>query len=269
MIASSVSTGPIDRIAPTRRPAGRTAMFQHWAHLLFLHWAVPVDTLRPLIPPDLDVDTFEGRAYVGLVPFTMTGVRPVWSPAFPALSNFHETNVRTYVHRQGRDPGVWFFSLDAANALAVRIARALWKLPYYFARMSLLHTVEDEGARSIESRAEGDSRSPLIRYTTERLWPGPLPGACTVSYTPTGTPHSAAAGSLEHFLVERYILYTTANDRLLHGRVHHAPYPVQSAIVHALDENLVAAAGIRRPEEAPRAHYAREVSVRVFPLRRG
>src|SRR4051812_19283047 len=107
----------IDRIAPTHRPSGRTVMRQNWSDLLFLHWEVPVEALRLLLPPGVELDTFEGRAYVGLVPFTMTGVRPTLLPAFPPLSNFHETNVRTYVHFQGRDPGVWFFSLDAANSI--------------------------------------------------------------------------------------------------------------------------------------------------------
>ncbi|HLV81815.1 MAG TPA: DUF2071 domain-containing protein [Chthonomonadaceae bacterium] len=245
---------PIDRITPTRLPSDRTVMYQRWAHLLFLHWAIPPETLQSLIPPGLDLDTFEGQAYVGLVPFTMMGVRPVGVPALPGLSAFHETNVRTYVHRMGRDPGVWFFSLDAANALAVRVARALWKLPYHFARMAL------------EFSPKTGSIAPEIRYQSERLWPGPHPAACALSYTPTGTPAPAQAGTLEHFLIERYILYSTAHGRLYQGRVHHAPYPVQSATVHALDESLLAAAGIARPNPAPLVHYASEVRVRIYPL---
>ena len=96
-----------------------------------------MEALRPLVPPSLELDTFEGQAYVGLVPFTMTGVRPVWAPAVPGLSDFHEVNVRTYVHKDGRDPGVWFLSLDASSRLAVLVARATYHLPYRFARMSL------------------------------------------------------------------------------------------------------------------------------------
>ncbi|HZT41517.1 MAG TPA: DUF2071 domain-containing protein [Chthonomonadaceae bacterium] len=244
----------IDRVAPTRLPADRTVMYQRWAHLLFLHWAVPSEILQKLLPPGLDLDTFEGLAYVGLVPFTMTGVRPVGVPALPRLSAFHETNVRTYVHRQGRDPGVWFFSLDAANALAVHVARALWKLPYHFARMQLTFA------------SETGSVTPKMYYRTERLWPGPLPAACTVSYTPTRTPAPATVGTLEHFLIERYILYSTANGRLYQGRVHHASYPVQSAHVHMLDETMLAAAGIARPDAGPLVHYASEVRVRIYPL---
>src|SRR5215213_9215217 len=108
----------IDRVAPTRRPPRHPVMYQVWSHLLFLHWAVPVAALRPLVPPGLEIDTFDGRAYVGLIPFTMTGVRPAGIPAIPGFSDAHEVNVRTYVHRDGRDPGVWFFSLDANHLLA-------------------------------------------------------------------------------------------------------------------------------------------------------
>ena len=120
-----ISFEPMDRIAPTQRPRDRVVMYQKWRHLMFLHWAVAPAILRPLVPTELELDLFEGRAYVGLVPFTMKGVRPAGLPAVPALSNFHETNVRTYVHFQGRDPGVWFFSLDAANLIAVAAGPAI------------------------------------------------------------------------------------------------------------------------------------------------
>src|SRR4051812_24259993 len=106
---------PIDRLAPGRCPDRQPVMYQKWRSLLFLHWALPPEAVRPLLPAGLDLDVYQGSAYVGLVPFTMRGVRPVGLPAVPWLSNFHETNVRTYVHAGGRDPGVWFFSLDAAN----------------------------------------------------------------------------------------------------------------------------------------------------------
>ena len=115
-------THAIDRIAPTRRPEGRVAQRQSWLDLTFLHWRIPVAALRPLLPAALEIDTYEGDAFIGVVPFTMTGVRPLWAPPVPGISNFHETNVRTYVHLEGRDPGVWFFSLDAASRVAVTIA---------------------------------------------------------------------------------------------------------------------------------------------------
>ncbi|MDG3005131.1 YqjF family protein [Paludisphaera mucosa] len=240
----------IDRIAPTLRPDGRTAMRQRWAELLFLHWPVPVEAVRPLIPDALEIDAHDGVAYVGLVPFTMTGIRYSWAPAVPGTSRFHEVNVRTYVHLEGRDPGVWFFSLDAANALAVRVARRFWSLPYHFARMSLTRGADE------------------IAYRSDRLWPGPTPAGCDLAYRPEGTPGASAPGSLEHFLAERYVLYATHRGRLFSGRVHHEPYPLQPARVLRLEESLVAAAGLPRPADvAPLAHYASEVRVRIYPLR--
>ncbi len=242
----------IDRISPTLRPRGRPVQYQRWQTLLFLHWRVPVSVLRPLIPPSLEIDTFEGVAFVGLVPFTMRGVRPVWSPPVPGVSNFHETNVRTYVHFQGRDPGVWFFSLDAASRLAVWIARTFWRLPYHFSRMSLKHQPEGR-----------------IRYQMERIRPGPVPASASFHYRPAGTPSAASPGSLEHFLAERYVLYTEgAPSRLLMGRVHHAHYPFQAAEVFEWNETLLSAAGIGRPEHPPLAHFAAAVDVEIFPLQR-
>src|SRR4051812_29978695 len=119
----------IDRISPTLEPDASAVMRQDWYHLLFLHWEVPPAELQQLLPPELTVDTFEGKAYVGLIPFTLTGVRPVLTPAIPGISSFHEVNVRTYVHRRGADPGIWFFSLDASSTLAVGAARVAYHLP--------------------------------------------------------------------------------------------------------------------------------------------
>ena len=244
------SAGVIDRISPTLRPHRRVVMRQSWHDLLFLHWEVEAEELQKLLPPSLTVDTFEGKAYVGLVPFTMTDVRPIWSPSIPPMSNFHETNVRTYVHVDGANPGVWFFSLDAANQIAVKIARALWKLPYHFASMSL--------------RKEGN----LIRYSTTRLSPPPLPANCKVEYEVVGDVRPALPDTLEFFLAERYLLYAQSGKDLLRGQVYHTPYPLQSAIVKSLEENLVLAAGIHRAQTDPLAHYAKGVNVEVFGLAR-
>lgn len=240
----------IDRISPTLRPNGRVAQRQSWIDLLFLHWRVPVAALRPLIPAALEIDTFEGDAYVGVVPFTMRGVRPVWAPTVPGVSNFHETNVRTYVHRDGRDPGVWFFSLDAASRIAVAIARTFWHLPYHHATMSL------------EKLPGGD-----VRYDTDRNSPPPVPAGCHVTYRPMGAPKPATPGTLEHFLAERYILYAdTGGGDLRLGRVHHVPYPLERAELVRWDESLLAAADIPRPDGEPLAHYAAGVDVDVFAL---
>jgi uncharacterized protein YqjF (DUF2071 family) len=250
-----VTSAPIDRISPTQRPRKSVVMRQKWRELLFVHWPIRADLLRPLVPPQLELDLFDGTAYVGLVPFTMTGVRPVGLPAVRGLSSFHETNVRTYVHYRGRDPGVWFFSLDAANLIAVKLARSLFHLPYHHARMFLEH----EQARSPDQPR-------TILYAGVRQWPAPLPASYFVRATPAGTVQPAQPGSLEHFLVERYILYAMGKTRLHQGYVHHAPYPVQTAGLHSLDESLLGAAGIVRPELAPLVHFAAGVDVEVFAL---
>lgn len=257
MAASQAPEGPVDRVAPSLRPPLRPVMRQSWHHLLFLHWEVPAAPLRAALPPGLELDLHEGRAYVGLIPFTMTGVRPAWAPMPPFLSRFHETNLRTYVLASGRDPGVWFFSLDAANPVAVAAARAWFHLPYHFARMRL--AVDPPPSGTIPS---------TISYTSERLLPGPLPASTSIRCAPTGPPSPAKIGTLEHFLIERYFLYTTWRGRRYRGQVHHAPYPVQSADLLALDESLTTAAGVARPDSAPLAHYAGRVDVDVFPLLR-
>jgi uncharacterized protein YqjF (DUF2071 family) len=243
----------IDRIAPTRRPAARAVQRQRWAELGFLHWRIPAEVIQPKLPPRLTVDTFDGSAWIGIVPFTMTGVRPVWAPPIPGISSFHEINVRTYVHRDGQDPGVWFFSLDAASSLAVRIARRFFRLPYHRATMSLVKN-GDEGS---------------IVYRSDRRWPPPAPATFRGTYRPEGAVAPAEPGTLEHFLAERYILHTVLPDGALAiGRVHHTPYPLQRAAVTDLDESLMAAAGIARPEGAPLAHFAKEVRVEIFGLER-
>jgi uncharacterized protein len=234
-------------------------MRMNWRDLLFLHWPVPADALRALVPPQLDLDLFEGTAYVGLVPFTMTGVRPVGVPPVPGLSTFHETNVRTYVHLNCRDPGVWFFSLDAANGIAVKLARSLFHLSYHYARMFLEH----------EPQSRPDDPPESILYAGVRHWPGPLPASYTIRAIPTGKVQPARPGTLEHFLAERYFLYSLRKNQLFQGQVHHTPYPLQPANLLSIDENLLAAAGLDRPgNNAPLAHFAVGVDVNVFPIQR-
>lgn len=247
----------IDRLTCTRRPQARSIGRQSWRNLLFVHWRLPADVIEPLIPPRLSVDIYDGWAWVGLVPFTMQGVRPWWSPPVYGVSNFHETNVRTYVHCEGRDPGVWFFSLDAASSLAVRIARWRWSLPYYRAEMDLRRS------------------DTTIRYHSRRLWPGnPGPGThveaaigdvLNVSGQPTG---HAAPATLEHFLAERYILYTQANETapLLSGRVYHCPYPLREARLLQFEQSLVAAAGVTVPDMPDHVLFSDGVDVEVFGL---
>jgi uncharacterized protein YqjF (DUF2071 family) len=252
-MTSDARTAPIDRLAPRQRPDRPVVMYQEWYHLLFVHWEVPAEPLRALLPPGLELDTYDGRAYVGLVPFTMRGVRPRGFPSVPGLSNFHETNVRTYVHKAGRDPGVWFFSLDAANSVAVALARGLFGLPYHRARMCL-------------EADPGNGHGPSLTYVSERPEPARRPTLAEVRARVVGPVEPAEPGSLEEFLVERYLLYSTLGGRLRRGQVHHAPYPLQRAEVDTLDETLLAAASIRRPDSEPLVHYAAGVRVEVFGL---
>jgi uncharacterized protein YqjF (DUF2071 family) len=251
LLPSTPVTSPdsIDRVTPTMEPDAQVVIRQDWHHLLFLHWEVPPAELQALLPAGLDLDTFEGKAYVGLVPFTLTGVRPILTPPLPWISSFHEINVRTYVHRNGRDPGVWFFSLDASSAIAVAAARAAYKLPYFHAHIDF-----DAG--------------PAIRFDSKR--DGTAPVHAHIRYAPAETPAArAAVNSLEFFLVERYLLYAVDEHHdLYRARVHHQPYPLQRAELHSLDETLVWAAGIRKQEEPQHRHYAREVNVKIYLLER-
>jgi uncharacterized protein YqjF (DUF2071 family) len=238
----------IDRIWPTRRPEGAPRGYQRWRDLLFLHWIVPEPALRAVVPPALEIDTHDGNAYVGVVPFAMLGVRPAWLPERLGF-DFLETNVRTYVHVGGRDPGVYFFSLEAASWLAVQAARLGWGLPYHHARMRL-------------EKADG-----RISYESRRL-SGTGPGLAA-RYRIGRELGASAPGTLEHFLFERYLLHVVRGSALRTGQVHHAPYPVWTAEVEECSDELMAAGGLPAPGDPPAlCHYSPGVDVEVFALRR-
>jgi uncharacterized protein YqjF (DUF2071 family) len=235
----------IDRIAPTVRPQRSIAGYQRWRDLLFMHWPVPMETLRPLIPAGLELDTFEDVAYVGIVPFRMLGVRPWWWPPNAAF-RFLETNVRTYVCYRDQ-PGVYFFSLEAGSRLAVWGARQFWGLPYYHADMRM--TCDGEGIH-YETRRRKSGAQLAVRYRLGELL-RPL------------QPHS-----LEYFLLERYLLFVERRSRLYVGQVHHTPYPAQSVEILESRDDLAEAAGLGRLQGLPAlAHYAAGVDVEVFGLR--
>lgn len=191
--------------------AGRPwLMKMNWHDLLFAHWPVDAKLLRPLVPDGLEIDTHEGHAYVGVIPFHMTGVRLRGLPPVPSIGSFVELNVRTYVKHGGHRglPGVWFCTLDAGSWLSVRIARLWWGLNYLDANISV--SQEDD-------------------WTTYRSQRRDSPAAFTGRYRPTGDPFTAKPGSLEHFLCERYILYTQRRNKLIRGAIAHTPWQLRHA----------------------------------------
>lgn len=284
-----------DRTMPPLPPGTRHRGYHVWSNLLFAHWRVSKELLQPLIPPQLTIDTFDGDAWVGLVPFHMSGVRPRGFPAVPGISSFHETNVRTYVHYRGGGCGVWFFSLDASNRLAVMLARRFWHLNYHLSRMTLTRNGDEISYRSnrcaggagCDIRAKiGDNYSPSpalpaisgepreratvsqVSSTSSTSLVGIKQSSAVLSHAPQDTLGHAAPGSLEHFLVERYLMYAARpNGQILQGRVRHTPYPLRHVEVTEFHETLLAVNQI--PISTPPEHFlfSEGVTVDVFPLR--
>jgi len=225
-------------------------MAQSWHDLLFAHWPIQPATLRAALPSGLELDTFEGRAWLGVVPFRMSGVRLRWSPPLPGLSAFPELNVRTYA-RIGDRPGVFFFSLDARSALAVAIARAWFHLPYFRARMSCVQ--------------EGES----VRYAHARTDARAAGGALDVAYRPSGEVFLAGAGTLEHWLTERYCLYAAEPDgRVWRADIHHRPWPLQPAEATFERNTIARAQGFELPPAEPLLHFARRQDTLVWRPKR-
>jgi uncharacterized protein YqjF (DUF2071 family) len=227
---------------PWPLPAGPWVMAQSWHDLLFAHW--PIDaaqlrkTLRPHIPAALAIDTFNGQAWIGVVPFRMSGVRLRATPVLPVLSAFPELNVRTYVTHGGK-PGVWFFSLDAANAIAVSIARAWFHLPYFNARMRC----EDFSTIASLAKQAGVDREGWIDYESRRTHRNAPSANLRAKYRPTGKIFHAQPGTLEHFLTERYCLYAAdGQGRVKRGEIHHVPWPLQQAEAKFSENTMVEAA---------------------------
>jgi uncharacterized protein len=190
-------------------PAGRWVGAQTWEDLLFAHWPVPLESVRHRVPEELEIELHDGSAWVGIVPFRLTGLRLRGTVALPRVSSFLELNVRTYVRAADGKPGIWFFSLDASSPLAVRAARRLYKLPYFDARMSL-------------ERRDGWREYECVRSAEHgRVFSG--------RYRPVGKMFQAKPDSLEWFLTERYCLYASDRDRLFRAEVHHAQWPLQRA----------------------------------------
>jgi uncharacterized protein YqjF (DUF2071 family) len=224
-------------------PSGVWIMEQIWNDLLFAHWPIAPETLRPLVPPVLPLDTYNGQCWIAVTPFHMTGVRPRLVPPLPGISAFPELNVRTYVNYRGK-PGVFFFSLDAGSRLAAWAARATYHLPYFHARMSV---------------AERDG---WISYHCIRSRNAEFHGR----YRPTAPVQLRQAGSLEHWLSERYCLYTVFRNSVYRAEIHHAQWPLQDAEAEISTNTMASAAGIDLPNAAPLLHFAKKLDVLIWPL---
>jgi uncharacterized protein len=238
----------LDRLSIRTRPPGWPIMYQYWDRLLFLHWPISVELLRPHIPKRLSIDTFEGSAWIGITPFKMWGIRPVLFPAVPILSTSHELNVRTYVYLDDV-PGVWFLSLEASNLLAVVGARLAFHLPYFQACMRL------------------EARGQTLHFTSRRIHIGAPPAAFEAVWTAGEALPPAPSGSLEFFLIERYCLYAAHGDRLYRARIFHAPWPLRRATLLSYASTMMASHGLPVPSGEPLLHYqAAPLHVAIWPL---
>jgi uncharacterized protein len=228
---------------------GSWIMRQVWNDLLFAHWPLPPEVIRPFIPPQFDLDTFDGQAWLGVVPFHMTGVRVRGLTPIPFTSHFAELNVRTYVSYGGR-PGVIFFSLDAASPLAVMAARHWFYLPYFNARMPF--------------RVKGDN----VTYSSQRTHRGAPPAEFTATYAPTGPVFLAQSGTLEDWLTARYCLFTVdPRHRVLRGEIHHQPWPLQPAQAAITANTMAQAAGLTLPDKEPLLYFSKRLDVLIWPLK--
>jgi uncharacterized protein YqjF (DUF2071 family) len=226
-----------------RMPAPGATLSMTWVDLAFLHWPVPAQMIGALLPEGLELDTFEGSAWVAVTPFEMRGVKVSGMLAVPTATNFPELNVRTYVRRGDRS-GVWFFSLDAASWLAVTGARSVVGLPYFHARMS--------------THRDGD----WVVYDSHRTHPGSSPAELAARYRPAGDVFYSKPGSFEHWSTERYSLFAAPSKRrLLRLDIEHAPWPLQPATAQIRTNSMATASGISLPNDEPRVHFARRLDV--------
>jgi uncharacterized protein len=241
--ARQAATLQVSEHRPWPPPEGHWLIAQTLNDQLFAHWPVSADPLRALLPDGLELDLFEGAAWVGISPFTVTGLRVRGLPPFPFLSSFLEVNTRTYVTGKGK-PGIWFLSLDASSELVVEIARRAYQLPFHRAEI----TAEwREDWLSFESRRREPRR-----------------GAFRARYRPFGDPSEPGSRSLAHFLTERYRVYTTDSGRLRQAEIHHAPWQLQPAEA-VIEHNTVSPAGVELFGEEPVLHFSAQRDILIWP----
>ena len=226
-------------------PIERPVMFQGWKDLVYLHWPYEPALVQRRLPAGLTVDTFDGRAWVGLVAFRMERIRIPGTPAVPYFGTFPETNVRTYVRGTDGRPGVWFDSLDVTRLLPVLVARTTYRLPYMWSQMSIDHSGND------------------ITYRARRRWPAPRIAASSFTVSRGAPVPESEISELERFLTARWGLYTRLRTRLAYAPVDHPPWPLERAALRSLDDRLVEAAGYPRPAGDPLVHYSTGVKVRI------
>jgi uncharacterized protein YqjF (DUF2071 family) len=239
---------PSDR-HPAQPPSGPWVMVQRWHDLLFAHWRCHASDLRPLIPAPLEIETFDDTPWISVIPFYMTGVRMRATPPVPTANAFLELNVRTYVTLDGI-PGIWFFSLDCESTLAVMGARMGIALPYFRAAMRM---------RRGEKGFEYDSQRWSINGT---------PAAFSGTYRGVGPAAAPPPGSLDHFLTERYCLYSSDGKRIWRGDIFHPRWSLQAGEAQIDTNSMIAAAGIRAPRHEPLLHFSEFQDVRFWwPVR--
>ncbi len=250
-MTTPTAPSPERRLAMRQRPSTWAVGYQRWNHLLFAHWQVDPQQVQATLPPGLHVDLFQSHAYLGIVPFSMQRIRPAWLPPVPWLSWFLELNVRTYVYDDTGRPGVYFYSLDCNQPIAVEIARSVFRLPYQHARMLAQHSGSQIHYECLRRGQPG----PSWRYTWQPM-------------QPKTTAKAVEPGTLEFFLVERYALFTQGSaGKLLEGRVHHRSYQIQPA--DALHVNVTPArlAGFELHGPPCSLLMAEAVDVSIYPLR--
>lgn len=231
---------------PWPLPSIPWVMFQSWRDLLFAHWPLPAEAIRPLVPAPLALEEHGGSAWLCVTPFRITGLRARWLPAIPGVSEFPEMNLRTYVRHGGR-PGIFFLSLDADSRLAVLAARVGFRLPY---RRAEMRVTSSDGWLEYDSRRVDD----------------PVPADFSARYHPTGPAFTAAPDTLEHFLTERYAFYTVLRDgTVLRGDIHHVPWPLQPAEADIRVNTVPAAHGIELPDAPPLLHFAARQDTLIWP----
>jgi len=237
----------LDRLAVRERPKGQPIMHQKWGKLLFIHWRIEEKLLRPLVPKGLEIDTFDGSAWIAVTPFTMWDIRalPPFIPPIPGLNSMHELNVRTYVHKD-RVPGVWFFSLDANSAAAVLAARTFFFLPYYHSEMEL------------------EKEDDTIDYSSVRT--DDPPAEFHASWNIGESLNYSHPGSIDFFLTERYCLYCERAGEIYRARIHHEPWPLREATLSSLSSTMIESHGLLTRSGDPLLHYCEEIGVDIWRL---